>query len=566
MRSVGNRLNGSQTPGSTAGQRQFLAAVSGALRSPDPRVRRGATRLFAAHFRELAQETALADDLLDLCDDPDPVVAMQAIKGLWRYWYWRADLELRGRIEDRLIAGLAKPGDPWVRRNLVEALYIIGDDNIRYLYQSWVPALATAESRARVTAAQHETVNRLGTKYAVVLKSGDRLQREGVLRAMSEFFERPVLGGRIGNDLEPMLFHGETIREVASALIKQLDDADPLIRRLALQALVTVRGGGTPPLALAVARRLGDDDADVRRWALTMTKEFPLKLNPGDRDPANLALIEHLLGRPGTEARAAALQYAGRLGPAAGPELAAKVRSALNDPAAAVRVAALAALASFNTLWSEPGVRDTIRRSMLDDDPLVRAAAIRLALEPRAQIAEPDLRLALDQLPPAAQIALLGQFMTEPALLNDLRVVSLISSALVHEHGGTREKALQLVQSRTALATNGAVENALREAQWIARQHGSPEGDREDAPRDARPIEWRDGSLRRAARRRILPIANPADFQSGWRRRPELRRMPSLAHDSQDDAPGQVGGVYVRGGSRQLPRGASGRESIEADR
>ena len=28
---------------------------------------------------------------------------------------------------------------------------------------------------------------------------------------MSEFFERPVLGGRIGNDLEPMLFHEGTI-------------------------------------------------------------------------------------------------------------------------------------------------------------------------------------------------------------------------------------------------------------------------------------------------------------------------------------------------------------------
>ncbi len=53
-------------------------------------------------------------------------------------------------------------------------------------------------------------MNRLGGKYVAVLESGNRLQREGVLRAMSEFFERPVLGGRIGNDLEPMLFHGDT--------------------------------------------------------------------------------------------------------------------------------------------------------------------------------------------------------------------------------------------------------------------------------------------------------------------------------------------------------------------
>ena len=64
---------------------------------------------------------------------------MQAIKGLWRWWYWRADPGLRNRIEDRLIAGLAEPRHPWVRRNLIEALYIIGDENIRYLDQNWIP-------------------------------------------------------------------------------------------------------------------------------------------------------------------------------------------------------------------------------------------------------------------------------------------------------------------------------------------------------------------------------------------------------------------------------------------
>ncbi len=105
-----------------------------------------------------------------------------------------------------------------MRRNLIEALYIIGDDNIRYLYQNWVPSLAKAESRRRATAGQHDTVNRLGAKYVAALERGNRLQREGVLRAMSEFFERPVLGGRIGNDLEPMLFYGDMVRQGRGAL------------------------------------------------------------------------------------------------------------------------------------------------------------------------------------------------------------------------------------------------------------------------------------------------------------------------------------------------------------
>ena len=64
---------------------------------------------------------------------------------------------------------------------------------------------------------------------------------------MSEFFERPVLGGRIGNDLEPMLFHGDTVGKVAAALINQLADPDPTIRRLALEALVTIRGDRSRP-------------------------------------------------------------------------------------------------------------------------------------------------------------------------------------------------------------------------------------------------------------------------------------------------------------------------------
>ena len=87
---------------------------------------------------------------------------------------------------------------------------------------------------------------------------------------MSEFFERPVLGGRIGNDLEPMLFYGDMVPKVAAALINQLADPDPTIRRLALEALVTIRGqplGGAGPSRRAAARRsrwlgshLGDHD------------------------------------------------------------------------------------------------------------------------------------------------------------------------------------------------------------------------------------------------------------------------------------------------------------------
>ncbi len=112
LRSIGDRLNADAKPSETLDQVHFVAALTAALESPDDRTRRGATRLFAAHFRDLSQETDLADALLERIDDPDPVVAMQSIKGLWRWWYWQADLSLRNRIEDALIASLRSPDIP----------------------------------------------------------------------------------------------------------------------------------------------------------------------------------------------------------------------------------------------------------------------------------------------------------------------------------------------------------------------------------------------------------------------------------------------------------------------
>ncbi len=467
LRFMGNRFNGSHRPGESPAQVQLVGELSRALRSPDDRTRRGSTRVFAAHFRELSQESALVEPLLELCGDPDPVVAMQAIKGLWRWWYWRADAAVRNRIEDTLIAGLAQPRHPWVRRNLIEALYIIGDDNIRYLYQNWVPSLAEAESRRLATDGQHDTVNRLGIKYVTVLERGNRLQREGVLIAMSEFFERPVLGGRIGNDLEPMLFYGDAVSKVAAALTSQLADSDPTIRRLALEALVTIRGNQSAELARAVTRRLGDPDGSVRTWATTMMKEFPLEVSAGKRDPATLALIDELSTQPRPEAQAAALALIGRLGPILGIEPendpAVRIRSRLSAANATVRAAAFNALRSFPALWTEQPVHEAIARCLGDSDPQARSAAVRLALEPKAKIAESALRKALDDPEPGARIALLERIAAEAGLKKDLRLLGVVSNSLVDEHGGVCEKALQLIQSQPALVANAAIENGLRE-------------------------------------------------------------------------------------------------------
>jgi HEAT repeat protein len=482
LRSIGNRVNASSLPGSSETQRVVVDRLSAALRSADDRTRRGATRIFAAHFRELAQELALADVLLERLDDPDPVVAMQAIKGLWRWWYWRAEQPLRNRIEDHLIAALAVPRHPWVRRNLVEALYIIGDENIRYLDNNWIPSLARAEDRRRATEGQRATVNRLGTKYVHALHQGNMLQREGILRAMSEFFERPVLGGRIGNDLEPMLFHGDVAKDIEAALIDRMSDTDPTIRRLALQALVTIRGDRSPDLARSVMREHGDGDDSVRNWAATMSREFPVRVSKGKPDTATLSLVDELLARPIPGARAAGLGLVGRIGPVSGADgrdpLSPMLARYLGDADASARSAALEALRSFPALWADTTVRGSVTKALADSEPNVRASAILVALEPKARISESAMRRALDEAPPPARVLLLERMNVEAPLRRDLRLLGVVSSSLLAAEGGAREKALQLIQKHADLIADAAIEGALRE---LARDESAGQRNREVA-------------------------------------------------------------------------------------
>lgn len=463
IRSIGNRLNANQEPGKTSGQLQVAEALKEALGSPDDRTRRGATRVFAAHFRDLSQDLSVADALLDRLDDADPVVQLQAIKGAWRWWYWRADSALRNRIEDQLIASLSEPRHPWVRRNLIEALYIIGDENIRYLYTNWVPSLATKERRDAATEAQHATSNRLGDKYVAVLDHGNALQREGVLRAISEFHERPVLGGRIGNDLEPMLVYGDAQARFSAAVIGQMADPNPTIRRLALQALVALRDDRDPALALAVAARQGDVDDSVREWAGTMSEKFPLKVKPGQADAQLITLIDDLLKNPTPQAQTAALAILGRLGPVPEANRSEAVMDRLDDKAPTVRAGALKALPAFPKLLADRSVRSQVATALSDADVDARVSAIRLVLSSKVKVSDSALRKALEDPAPEHRIGLLSSVSPKTADVSDLRLVGVISNGVVDENSGVREKALQVIQTHPKLVANPAIEESLRE-------------------------------------------------------------------------------------------------------
>jgi hypothetical protein len=232
------------------------APVLAVLSSHDSRTRWGATRIFATHFSSLARRAEFLEPLVKCALHDEPAVQMQALKGLWQYWFWTPDPASKSRIEDTFLQAMAAPPHPWVERNLREGIYNIADENIRYLYNNWVPLLASPEDRTRAIQGRLAVEERLAGKFAQVLESGPDLQRKTLLTGLTEFHLRrgdvydpkadhsrllPPIYNRIGNDVEQVAFFGASNDRIARALLPLLDSSDPELRRLAMQATLLAR-------------------------------------------------------------------------------------------------------------------------------------------------------------------------------------------------------------------------------------------------------------------------------------------------------------------------------------
>ncbi len=53
--------------------------------------------------------------------------------------------------------------------------------------------------------------------------------------------------------------------------------------------------------------------------------------------------------------------------------------------------------------------------------------------------------------------------LADSELRGDLRLIGIVSNALVDANGGVREKALQLIQTNPSLVSNAAIEESLHE-------------------------------------------------------------------------------------------------------
>ena len=233
-----------------------LSDIVNALASSNDRTRWGATRIFAAHFAALAQRPELSAALCRVVDDPATAVRMNAVKGLWQFWFWSADAAAKSRIEDTLLAALAVPQHPWVEENLHHAVYNLADENIRYLYNNWVPLLARQEDRERAVRGRLGAEARLADKFATILEHGPERQQKELLLGLTELPLRradvydleadpaklaPPVYNRIGNDIEQITFFGRSADRMSRALSPLLDSADLEMRRAASRAVLMVR-------------------------------------------------------------------------------------------------------------------------------------------------------------------------------------------------------------------------------------------------------------------------------------------------------------------------------------
>jgi len=230
--------------------------IIAALDSADARVRWGATRIFATHFAALARSPELGDALARRTNDSQPAIAAQAIKGLWQFWFWSSDTQVKSRIEDSLLAALARPQHPWPEQAIREGIYNLADENIRYLYNNWVPAISREADQKRVIAGRLKLEARLADKFARFLDTQPDAARKRLLAGLVELPLRrsdiydpaadsehgfvPVYN-RIGNDVEQSVFFGESNTRFATALLPLVASQDPDLRRLAIGAAQLTR-------------------------------------------------------------------------------------------------------------------------------------------------------------------------------------------------------------------------------------------------------------------------------------------------------------------------------------
>ncbi|MCI0662722.1 MAG: hypothetical protein L0220_16775, partial [Acidobacteria bacterium] len=429
----------------------------------------GATRIFAQHFADLTGRSELAAKLLELLADRSIIVRMQAAKSLIPWFYWSKDEVLKDRITDAFIARMSVPEHPWMRRNLIEGFYSLADENVRYLYNNWIGHLAQKEDRDMATARHRQASHKLAERIARALETGNELQREGLLRGLTEFHLRS--GGytnagrytRIGNDVETVIFYREGAPVLERALTPLLASPDAARRRQAVLTSYTLRDNTLSSMPLLVMQRLMDADPSVRGAAVEFYRSLPLSVVEQNRNEA-VKVLRDLLASSYPEAQVAALDRLRTLG-SDKDQFDSEVKAFVLRADAKVAPAALRSLADFPQLASDADISRRIASALQSSDENLLRAGIELTMK-RPEIRELSevssaLNVLMETREAGKRRVILNLINTDTPVVNELRLLGLIADSLEDQNESVRSAALNAVRRVKRLQTNAAIRAGL---------------------------------------------------------------------------------------------------------
>ena len=444
-----------------------LDVIKRTLEDPDPRTRRGATRVFAYQFYGMDERRDLAERLIQLCDDPDLWTRLQALKTLRQWFYRTNDQTLSRRIVETYLARMAVPEADVVRQNLREGLYIMLDENLGggVSLQKNIEQLP-AKMRPRILDARRAFERDvLFAPLVAALREGNELQVRAVLDAFDgsffkgRFFARqPEAMIDVGNDREfGFLYQPDhtVLEAVFARLFGMTLPPRARARALKLAAFFKVLDRSeSPGLQVAVLERLSDTDQDVREAARSLVSTG-LDPSGSEADPRRIALLQSALEGP-PEGREAALQAIGknqRL--SANPEILSTVRKLIGRPEAAP---SLLPVLKWSVL-ADAEVVSLLEQSWPRLDQPQRTQAIDVLLERRDLLDQPDppdaalnlLRVGLTDSSPTVRERTLGGISSLPKLWSSRAAASLLLSALADDSPALRRQGLALGASRPGL-------------------------------------------------------------------------------------------------------------------
>lgn len=425
-----------------------IEAIRRALRSPDPLVRRGATRIFAYQFYGMDTRPDLAGEFFALLADPDLLTRLTASRTLTQWWYRTGDLAMKKRIVQALVERMGVAGEHAVmRQNLQHELYVLMDEHLptsSINIARWSSYVAEPlKSRVRAAREQVEREALLEPIFAALVR-GSEQQRRALLASFDgspwrqrNYARSPYTAADIGNDREFQFLYQPPQPEL-DALFRHLfrveDQAAP--RRQAFQLAQFFRvPARTENAALqrAFLEALEHEDAGVRRVAREIVAK-DLMLAGHESEPQTLALVSRAVESADTETRRAAVELAVRL-PAVLADAGIRSRIRATLEAEQHRAAAIQALTT--DVFTDP-----------------EAAA----LIARAWTAEPA---------PDARLRLLQLLETRKGLL--LHAAATVRAAAQDESPLVRERAYRLMEAHPALRDSALLTRGLEDSSASVR-------------------------------------------------------------------------------------------------